>query len=215
MALTGLLLLTAAAESLNADAGGPSSLADVSFLSRLEKEILLEINHARRNPQRYQYLLEENRSYYRGKRLEIPGRTSVVTREGVAALDEAIGFLSSASGCPPLSPSRGMSLGARDLVNDQQKSGAVGHAGRDGKDADERVSRYGAWQVSIGENIEYGSDEARRIVMNLIIDDGVVGRGHRTNLFDPAFKRVGVACGLHRIYRTMCVIIFAGAYSEK
>jgi hypothetical protein len=215
MALAGLLLLSAAVKSFPDDGKGQDGLADASFLSRLEKEVILEINQARRNPGRYQYLLKENRIYYRGKKLEIPGRIPVVTREGVAALDEAIGYLRRQSGSPPLSPSRGMSLGARDLVNDQQISGAVGHADRDGKDAGGRVNRYGTWQVSIGENIEYGSAEARGIVTNLIIDDGVPGRGHRTNLFDPGFKRVGVACGLHRIYRNMCVIIFAGAYREK
>jgi uncharacterized protein YkwD len=108
-----------------------------------------------------------------------------------------------------------MSLGARDLVTEQQASGAVGQAGRNGKGADDRVNRYGTWAKSIGENIEYGSKDARTIVINLIVDDGVPGQGHRTNLMNPDFTVVGVACGAHPINRHMCIFTFAGTYKEK
>jgi len=215
MMIAGFLLSAVQNVSPSGEGMQPDRIKDASFLPPLEKAVIEETNLARRNPGNYRRILEQNRTYYRGNRLEKPGSIPVITKEGVAALDEAVRYLGRKQSSPPLAVSRGMSLGARDLVTEQQASGAVGHAGRNGKGADDRINRYGTWTKSVGENIEYGSNEARAIVMNLIVDDGVPGRGHRTNLMNPEFTVIGVACGNHPIYRHMCVLTFAGAYKEK
>jgi len=185
------------------------------YLSPLEKAVVNETNLARTSPKEYLSLVEQFRKYYDGKHLNLPGETPILTKEGTSAVVEATRFLRSQKPVLPLSPSKGMTLGARDHIRDLRTSGASQHKGSDGSQAWDRVNRYGTWQKIIGENVSFGHTKARNIVMTLIIDDGVPDRGHRKNIFNPDFRLVGVAYGDHPAYRTICVITFAGGYREK
>ena len=71
------------------------------------------------------------------------------------------------------------------------------------------------WIGRAGENIHYGPQDARGIVVALIVDEGVSGRGHRKNLFSPAFAVAGVAHGGHARFGAMCVMDFATGFAEK
>lgn len=192
----------------------PVSAEQLNYLSPLENAVVREINMARSNPKGYATFLEEWKWYFDGRLLKIPGERIILTKEGAAAVNEAMNVVRSMNPVCRLSPSRGMSLGAKDQVKDQGSSGSIGHKGRDGSTVWDRVNRYGTWEKSIAENISYGSDKARNIVMGLIIDDGVPGRGHRKNIFNPDFRVIGVACGYHGTYGTVCVITFAGGYKN-
>ena len=192
----------------------PVNAEQLNYLSPLENAVIYEINMARANPRSYATFLEEWKWYFDGRLLKIPGERIILTKEGATAVNEAMNVVRSMNPVPRLSPSKGMSLGAKDHVKDQGSSGSIGHRGRDGSQVWDRLNRYGTWEKSIGENISYGSDKARNIVMGLIVDDGVPGRGHRKNIFNPDFRVIGVACGHHGTYGTVCVITFAGGYSE-
>ena len=183
--------------------------------SFLEQQVIKEINLARQNPKRYAIFIEREKSYYVGKFIKRPGETTIITQEGVSAVDEAIRFLKTTKPVAPLKYSKGMSLAAMDHVKDQGKKGTLGHRGSDRSQPRDRVNRYGSWRWTVGENISYGREKARDIVMGLIIDDGVPGRGHRENLFNSAYKIAGVACGYHKIFDMMCVIDFAGEFLER
>ncbi len=184
------------------------------FLSALEMEVVRQTNMARANPKEFAKHLENLRKYYSGSLLKVPGRVPVRTNEGVKAVDEAIRYLKKVNPVPILSVSQGMSKAASDHVADQSKSGETGHRGGDGSEPFERMERYGSWQGLSGENIAYGDDDARMIVMQLIIDDGVPSRGHRDNIFNPEFRVTGVAFGSHPAYRNMCVITYASGFKE-
>jgi uncharacterized protein YkwD len=197
----------------------PSAVAQrLDYLSRLEADIVREHNLARGNPEEYAAHLAELRRFFDGRLLRLPGEIPLRTQEGVRAVDEAIAFLRAADPVPPMTASRGMSLGARDHVRDSGPRGRTDHVGTDGSNPWDRVSRYGTWQVTVGENISFGSyapDDARDVVIQLIIDDGVESRGHRNNIFNAEFRVVGVSCGEHATFGTMCVLVYAGGYSEQ
>jgi uncharacterized protein YkwD len=182
---------------------------------KLEQEVVNELNLARTAPRSYASYLKEMRKYFHGKELRRPGDITILTKEGDAAVVEAIRFLKNVKSIPPLKRSKGMSRGAHDHVVVQGRSGIVGHGTGEGSQPWERISRYGTWKKTVGENIAYGCSRPRDAVISLIIDDGIPGRGHRQNIFNPNFRVIGVAWGPHKIYGTMCVIIFAGEYLEK
>jgi uncharacterized protein YkwD len=193
----------------------PNKVDEADYLSSSEKSVVREINIARTAPKRYASSLEKWRAYYDAKLLKLPGEVPIQTKEGVGAVVEAIRYLRSQNPVPLLSPSKGMSLGARDHVKDQGSSGSSEHQGRDGSQPWDRANRYGTWQKTIGENISLGHDKSEPIAMSFIVDDGVPSRGHRKNIFNPDFCVIGVACGPHATYGTICVITFAGGYHEK
>ncbi len=186
-----------------------------NFPTFLEKEVVRELNLARQNPKKYASFLEQLKPYYVGKFIKRPGEPTIMTEEGVSAVDEAIRFLKSVKPVAKLKFSEGMSKAAMDHVKDQGTKGMLGHKGSDGSQPSDRVNRYGTWRWIAGENISYGRDQARDIVIGLIIDDGIPSRGHRENIFNQSYHFVGVACGDHKTFGAMCVITFAGEYIEK
>ncbi len=77
------------------------------------------------------------------------------------------------------------------------------------------MDRYGKWLKAAGENIDYGYNKADRIVLSLLVDDGVPNRGHRKSILNPQFKVIGVAQGTHKTYDYMFVMDFAGGFQEN
>jgi uncharacterized protein YkwD len=187
-----------------------------AFLSQLEMEIIDEMNLARTDPQKYAAFVEEFKTYYNGNRLTIPGRKkAIATSDGIPAVDEAINFLRAAQPLPPLEVARGMCLAAKDHADDLAAKGITGHRGSDGSSPNARVDRYGRWEGAIGETIVYEISTARQIVISLIIDDGVPGRGHRRNIFDPNYHVAGVSINNSSASGPRCVVDYAGGFKEK
>lgn len=181
----------------------------------LARQVLAEINLARTEPRTYAGFIREFRGQFRGKYFVLPGSpVRTQTSEGVKTVDEAIKFLTRLKPLPPLSWSEGLAEAAAELAEEQGRSGATGHTGRQSHGMRERIERHGKWERQIAENIGYGPQDPRNMIMQLIIDDGVPDRGHRKNTFGATFDTTGVACGSHPRFGNMCVIDFAGGFSE-
>ena len=179
--------------------------------STVEQNLVAEHSRIRQDPQSYVPVLEDYLASM-NRQGGIPhgcGRNcTLLTQEGRPAVEEAIRFLRSQSPVGPVSASSDVARAAKAHATDQVH-GAVGHNSSDGSSFFDRLNRFGIKSTGVGENIAYGPSTARAVIMNLIIDDGVANRGHRTNIFAPDWTAAGAGCGPHATYRTVCVINYA------
>jgi uncharacterized protein YkwD len=76
----------------------------------------------------------------------------------------------------------------------------------------ERLSKYGRFMHSYGENLSFNCETAEEVLMQMIIDDGITDRGHRTNIFNPEFKIMGCFSGPHSDLDTMTCMDFVGGF---
>ncbi len=183
--------------------------------TRLARGVHDETNALRRDPAGYARHLEQLLPRFDGKVLERPGRPHLRTDEGPAAVREAIAALKRRQPVKSLRWSKGLAAAAGDHVRDQGPTGAMEHRGLDGSSPAGRVNRHGRWLGAMAENIAYGDNPAREVVIQLLVDDGVANRGHRDNLLSPGWGAGGVACGPHKEYGQMCVMDYAARYDER
>ena len=183
----------------------------------LAQSVLAEINILRTTPASYVGFLEELLPKFRNNRLVLDN-ISYRTREGAAAVREAMAFLQRVRPVPPLTWSPALARAAADHVADQALKGGLGHSGSDGSRPAARIRRYGVPSGKTGESIAYGfcgPATARTIVIQLLVDDGVANRSHRAQLFEPAFRLAGIACGHHPRYGNNCVIEYATGFIPR
>lgn len=191
------------------------TLTDADY-RRIELEVATELSAVRTNPPAYAPYLTALLPLFSGNNITRPGGITVQTHEGPAAVREGVSALGAQTAMGSLSLSTGLAAAAHDLAADQGRTGAIGHSASDGADPGTRISRYGAWGISYGENVDYGwFTTGRDVVIDFIVDDGVPGRGHRQNVFDATAKVVGVSCGRHPTYGSVCVIDQAGSFTPK
>jgi uncharacterized protein YkwD len=205
-------------DAANWDIATLDTAVNVDYLTGIEKDVILEMNKVRTNPQKYAELyIRPQLRYFNGRNYSVPGQITIVTQEGATAVNQCITALSRATAVGILTPERGLSLAAKDHVTDQSRTGQTGHNGSDRSTPETRMKRYGTFSGSwtLGENIAYGETTGREIVCGLLIDDGVPSRGHRTNIMNKDFTQTGVGIGTHTEYRTSCTITYANGYQSN
>lgn len=194
--------------------------------------LLEAVKEARASPSAVATRLAARLPRFVGNDYRDPHRSSgsvIVKKEGKAAVTEAISFLSRQSPQDfSTVTNEGMNLAAADHAIDLGKSGGVGHTGRDASSPSVRLERYGNWLVANGEVLWFGrlfpanespsaeevKEQARVIVEDLIIDDGVADRGHRLCIYSSRFSVGGAAVATHVVFGHCAAIEFAGGWEE-
>ena len=179
-------------------------------------EIFTLTNKLRTEPKYFIEFLEARLPYFDERNiLWLPGKPGLLTREGPAAVQEAIDYLAEAGTQPVFEWRSGMARACEDHVADTGAKGLTGHSGSDDSSPYDRMNRYGKWGRWAAENISYGQTTGMDVVLQLLIDDGVTSRGHRKNLFSEYGTVTGVASGVHDKYDTMSCITYAGTYENS
>lgn len=185
-----------------------------NYLDALEKEVILHLNMARTDPEKYakKYIAPRKR-FFEGNIYHDPRNPQFEngywTQEGLKAVRECVNVMKKVTPAGALLPSERISIAAQAHARHQSRTGSIGHVGPDGSKPGTRLRQFGSWRIT-GENISYGFNTASEIVACLLVDDGVRNRKHRSIILDPQFSIVGVAIEPHPIYQYVCVINFAG-----
>ncbi len=72
------------------------------------------------------------------------------------------------------------------------RGGIISHQFSGGKDFSSRIKEAGQYRCG-AENIFSGTPNYLEALIALLIDHGVADKGHRVNLLDPRFERMGVS----------------------
>lgn len=92
---------------------------------------------------------------------------------------------------------------ARDMGN----TGKIGHTGSGGKTFEKRSKNFIQSGNELAESLQYGYEKGRDIVMDLLIDEGVSGTGHRKQILDGNYRYVGIAVHPHKSHYQINTVI--------
>ena len=166
---------------------------DASYMSEEEKRVLFLFNLARINPPLFNQTIVnyfvDSIGYKNSVYLVSLRKTLSNTKPGTALVAEQDLF--------DIAQVHALNMG---------KTGRKGHEGFENR----YKSAMKKYKVLVGENCSYGFDNALRIVMQLLIDEGNGDSGHRKNILDPKFTSAGVAIREHKVSKWNCVISFGG-----
>ncbi len=189
-----------------------NTAASCTYMSEPEKEMLYEINRLRSNPKCYlEYLLpmlkdakedlkmlgKGNRNYsltisttvQNGKEtIKTDTTWHFVREEEVKALQSLINDINKLKPLSVLKPDSGIYLAVRKHIKDQSgHEWKLMHTGSDGSLPWDRITTFSPNMSFGNENIAGNTMQAtpRDFVLQLLIDSGIPGYGHRYNLLDP------------------------------
>lgn len=174
--------------------------------SNFNKLLLQEINLARTKPKQYAEKILSYQQYFKGNILRLPEELPIITTEGFKAFLEAANHLKNLEPLQALQSNTYLNNIAEDSIKEVQKY----------TDADQvnslpietYIEKYGQVAGIFSQAFDFGSVSAELAVINLLVDDGDLNRGNRSNLLHSKFRYVGISNSPHKTYHHCAVVIF-------
>ena len=175
------------------------------------------INKYRTNPRELARHLETLKKYLDKNTniLSEPDKIQIQMVEGENVFNEAINFLKNLRPLQPLIWEDCLAQSAQEHVDDIGPKGLLLYQSSDGTEPEDRITKYGNYIESLGENIDFGPNDEIGVIVSLTLDDGEEERPHRDNLFKNDYKKIGIACGPHQTEFQMCVMDLAYDFIPK
>lgn len=171
----------------NDELSAANTAANCTFMDSTERSIVKYCNLARLYPQKFSRLEVQN---YNGA-AENPEQY-----KGSENKQSLIRDLKASKAKGALLPDSALERMADCFQLELAASGKTGH------------DRKNCTEDYLAENCSFGKSTAKDIVMQLLIDEGIASLGHRKNILNEKYTKLGVAFGDHKKYRKCAVMDF-------
>jgi uncharacterized protein YkwD len=179
---------------------------NINGISDFEKDVILYHNLVRLYPSKYLQveILNLNDDLQTKDKIKFPNnwRGTDINSHYYKSL---ISTLSRQQPLPKLTFDYGLSSTAKCLAKEQSVNGSTGHNRINCPKISSIISTrnmgYGT-----GENCGYGKYNGKDAVNNLLIDEDVPSLGHRDNILNPKFTKIGAGTAFHPRYETVIVV---------
>lgn len=166
-------------------------------LSERDQQMFYWVNVFRKNPKRFYeattrvFILQFPEAY----------------RQEVKSLENDINKIEGP--LPLFIPDAGLiRMSSAHCIDLKSRGGVISHKSSSGKDFGQRIKEAGSYRCG-AENIFFGSDGSLEVLIMLLVDYGVPDKGHRLNLLDPSFGRMGISSSRVAPKKTIIVQEFA------
>jgi len=178
--------------------------------SAIGKKAFEYLNEIRVNSKKAIEDLNQLKQFYKDKFYCNPSLPVIVeTKEGTAAIEDAIAFLQKMEPVSRLVWDDTLVKTSASLIDLFEKQGAVSHGQKD-LSFTKRIGEQNRSNSRSAENIALGRNDPKDIVLSMVIDDGLTSRRNRLNLFDAGFSKVAIVIGGHKDHRYACIISLKG-----
>lgn len=164
-----------------------NTAANCTYLDSTERDVIKYCNLARLYPKKFARLEVQT---YNGS-VEQPEQYKNSDNKRSLITD-----LNASKSRGAYAPDSALTVMAECFQSELALSGKTGH---DRKNCEEDY---------LAENCSFGKSTAKDIVLQLLIDEGIASLGHRKNILNEKYTRLGVAFGTHKKYRNCCVMDF-------
>lgn len=166
-----------------------NTASNENYLSLEEKNVLWVLNLARAFPQQFlnTVVLNPKSEYY-----VKPEKRNHYFLSLMTTLKKMKPIL------VPLSPDSIAFISARCHAIQSGIEGSIGH----------NRSRSDCAKAFEGECCDYGNDNAVDILLNLLVDDGIPGVGHRLICLSNSYTKIGISIQPHKVYEVNTVMDF-------
>lgn len=200
------------------------------YMTAEEREMIYEINQLRSNPKTYllylnpllevaknqlktegkgqrNYCLTIGTKYSNGENLDSIDTTWYYENvEAIEAINSLISDLKKIKKLSILQPDSGIYNAAKKHAADENAHNwKLLHTGSDGSLPEDRIKLFAPAVLNSSENIAgrwgYTTSTPRDIVLDLLIDAGIPGYGHRYNLLNPLWTHIACRAEKHRGYQ--------------